>query len=46
MDYVCNGYQITKETSENKGTAFTAYANAILGKEKTEDEKEKKNNEL
>ena len=46
MEYECNGYQISKETSENKGAVFSAYANVIMGKKESEEEKEKKNYEL
>lgn len=42
MEYECNGYQISKETSENKGAVFSAYANVIMGKKESEEEKEKK----
>lgn len=46
MEYECNGYQISKETSENKDAVFSAYANVIRGKKESEEEKEKKNYEL
>lgn len=46
MDYVCNGYQISKETSENRISVLSAYANAFTDKEKVESEEEEQNNEL
>lgn len=42
MEYECNGYQISKETSENKGAVFSAYANVIMGKKNLKKRRRKK----
>lgn len=34
MNYECNGYQITTETSTDRKPVFKAYAEAVFGKEK------------
>lgn len=46
MNYECNGYKITTETPTDREAVFKAYAEAVLGKEKTKKTQEKENNEL
>ena len=48
MNYECNGYKITTETPTDREAVFKAYAEAVLGKEKTKNKKthEEENNEL